>query len=145
MVKVPPLMSALVSFSWRAFSISSSRPGGDALQGQLLHLPQHRHDQALGAERGADADVDVVVKLQPVGVPAAVDRRRDLHRLGGGGDQIGGIGELDAFLRERRLVRLAMGDDRREIRLEHRGDMRRLDDRARACFRRWRAASGRGG
>ena len=113
----------------RAFSISSSRPAAMPFSDSCCTLRSTGTIRPLVPKRGADADIDVVVKLQPVGVPAAVDRRRDLHRLGGGGDQIGGVGELHALLREGRLVRLAMGDDRAEIRLEHGGDVRRLGDR----------------
>ena len=63
---MPPLMSAAVRFSAARLLDQLVEPGGDALEAEQLHLAQHRHDQPLVAERGADADIDVVVELEPV-------------------------------------------------------------------------------
>jgi hypothetical protein len=110
-VKVPPETSLADSCSALAFSISSSRPAAMPFQRQGLDLAEHRNDQALLAQRRADSDVDVVEYLQPVLVPAAVDRRCDLHRLRRRRDDIGAVGELHALLRPGGLVALAMGQD----------------------------------
>src|SRR3546814_19969751 len=71
--------------------VCSSDLGGDALQRQGLHPGKNRDNQPLLAKSRADADVDVVENLQTVGMPAAVDRGRDLHRFGRCGDDVGGV------------------------------------------------------
>ena len=71
-----------------------------------LHLADHRHDQPLVAERGADADIDVVEHLEPVVVPAAVDVGATFIASAAAATMIGGVGELRALLRVGLLVRL---------------------------------------
>ena len=64
----------------RAFGQRRSGAFGDLQQRQSLRAMDDRHDQTLLAQRRADADIDVVIDLEAVVVPAAVDRRRRLHR-----------------------------------------------------------------
>ena len=81
------------------------------LQRQRLRALDHRHDQALVAERHAHADIDVLEHFEEIVVPARVDVRRDLHRFRRGAHDVGGIGERRAGLGVGVLVLGAMRGD----------------------------------
>ena len=61
---VPPCTSAGASLPARAFSVSSVRRLRDLEQRKCLRAVDDRHDQALFAQRRADADIDVFIDLQ---------------------------------------------------------------------------------
>ena len=126
MVKLPPETSAPVKFAVARAAGEVVEPGADLLERERAGVLDHRHDQALLAERGSDADVDGRRDRDPVLFPAAVDRRRGGHRFGRGLDDVGGVAELDAALGQRRLVR----GDGGKIGFEQGGDVRRFGDRA---------------
>ena len=100
-------------------------------QTHVLRPMDHRHDETLVAERRADADVRVRVKLERVLVERRVQRRVREQGTRASGHEVGGEGEADAlplvFGRVTRAVRLHTS----EIRLEHRGHVRRLRETAR--------------
>ena len=98
----------------------------DLLERQAAGVLHDGNDQALFAERRADADVDRRRDGDAVLLPPPVDRRRDGHRFGRRLHDVGGVAELHALRGHRGLVR----GDGGEIGFEHGRDMRRFADRA---------------
>jgi hypothetical protein len=85
----------------------------------------HGNDQAFLAQGGANPDVHVVIDFDAIFEPAAVHRRRCLHRSPASGDEIRCKSQIGAVACECLLVRTAMRTDGAEIGFEHSSDVRR--------------------
>jgi uncharacterized membrane protein YccC len=103
----------------------------DFVERQRLRAMDHRHHQPALAQCGADADVHLGRDFDAVLIPAAVDRRRRLHRRRARRHEISRQREVHAAAGERVLVRLAVREDGGKVRFEHRGDMRCGGERTR--------------
>ena len=66
MVKLPPETSRPLSLPARAPPSQLVELGGDFLRGSANRVLDHRDDQPLFAERGADPDVDRRRNLEPI-------------------------------------------------------------------------------
>ena len=107
-----------------------------AARGQVVHRARHiqqrqflralddRHDQALLAQRGGHADVDLIMKPDALVAPGGVHERVGAQRGGCGGHEVSREGQFDPIAREQALVGLAVRHHAAEVGFHHRGHVR---------------------